>query len=112
MPSVKVRIKTVKGAVFKPGAIADAIRTATRETLDYGQAIIQSITPIDTGLLQASWETESGRNESSIYDEVPYAPFVEEGTSRMAGRFMAARSVPAIADYLEDRLNKEIEKLK
>jgi hypothetical protein len=108
---VRVQIKPPTGPAFTPGAMKSAINRAKSATLSYGKGAIAAITPVDTGLLESSWETDWGEDESTIYNEVPYSIYVEEGTSRMAGRFMAQRSVPAIADYFADEISKNLDAL-
>lgn len=105
--NVRVSLKRVVGPLFAPNVTARAIATAKKETLDYGQAIIQVKTPVDTGRLQAWWETD---RIDTIFNEIPYSVYVEEGTSKMEGRFMAQRSLDEIGGYFSDRITKELDK--
>ena len=103
-----VRVK-FEGPLFVTGSVKSAIEAATRETLRFGQSTIAAATPIDTGRLQASWENDDAQ---TIYSEVEYAPYVEEGTTHMTGRFMAQNSMPAINEFHENAVNRNLENLK
>lgn len=106
--AIAIRRVKVSGPAFEPGVVKRAIDDATLETLKFGRGAIADFTPVDTGLLQSSW---FDNNQNTIYNEVPYSVYVEEGTVKMAGRFMAERSVPAIADYYERMLSEKLERL-
>ncbi len=109
MARVQVRIKKVTGPAFTPDAIAQAIKTATKDSLEYGKGIIKDATPVDTGYLESQWFYRT--EENALYNEVPYAPYVEAGTEKMEGREMAERSTPVIASYFEQALSQEFQKL-
>lgn len=93
---------------------------------DRALEMIRARTPVDTGLLQSSWQKGQvirydGYYEIEIFNLVDYARYVEQGhlTSNGArwitGRFMMSvsmrvmeREMPAI---LEQRLSKELNKI-
>lgn len=102
--------RTVKtsGPVFDGKSLAPLIKVAVRDTLEYGKGVIKDATPVDTGNLQSKWFFRT--EQLAIYNEVPYAPYVEDGTSKMEGQFMAQNSVPAISEYLEQAVSIEINK--
>lgn len=73
-------------------AMANAVdqEIAEQALSETAEAIIQIIrftAPVDTGLLRSSFEKRQ-KSPSALYvgSEVPYAPYVEFGTYRMAGR--------------------------
>lgn len=109
MAKVQVRLKRAIGPAFTPGAIAEGIKAATKEALEYGKGVVKDYTPVDVGLLQSQWFYRTA--EGLLYNEVPYSPYVEEGTTKMEGREMAERATPEIASYLEQALSQEFEKL-
>ena len=88
-------------------------------------ARVKIITPVDTGRLQSSWETEviqqgARHYEMHIYNDArnpdsgkPYAKYVEYGHYSVAGnwvegRFMLNRTLPDTVDYLKSTIKGEI----
>lgn len=63
---------------------------------------IKSITPVRTGDLKRGWMLEAMTGD--IINPVHYAAFVEFGTTKMPGQFMATLSLPTIMD----RINRDI----
>lgn len=61
-------------------------------------------TPVRTGDLQRGWMLEAMTGD--IINPVHYAAFVEFGTIKMPGQFMATRSLPTIME----RVSKDIER--
>lgn len=57
-----------------------------------------------TQMLKQIEQTLKGINQKSctveIYNEVPYAEYVEYGTSKMAPAAMVRRSMPAVEDFM------------
>lgn len=78
-----------------------------------GYAIENS--PVRTGRLAGSWgfETYSNRvkifSKSSAFDKTYYAPYVEYGTSKMAGRHMLRN---AVRDHIEEYKRLALKALK
>jgi hypothetical protein len=93
----------VNGNLFRPGVTDDVLKRATKETLEGGKRLIQKATPVDTGLLRKSWQTNQARR--MIYNEIPYSVWVEGGTRRMAARRMAGNSIPAIERLYQERVS-------
>jgi hypothetical protein len=86
---------------------------------------VKIITPVDTGRLQSSWETEvvhqgARHYEMHIYNDArnpdsgtPYAKYVEYGHYSVAGnwvegRFMLNRTLPDTVDYLKSKIKGEV----
>lgn len=109
MAQVRVRIARISGPAFQPEAITNALKAATKAALEYGKGVVKDYTPIDTGYLESQWFYRTA--ESALYNEVAYAPYVEEGTSKMEGREMAERATPEIASYFEQAMSEELQKL-
>lgn len=70
------------------------LQAALEAVTDVSVARVQDDTPVDSGCLKASirGSTEASGNEltATISTDVPYAPYVEFGTSKMAPQpFMA-----------------------
>lgn len=83
------------------------------------------ITPVDTGRLQASWETDVTQDGARtytlhIYNDArnpnsgkPYAKYVEYGHYSVAGnwvegRFMLNRTLPDTVDYLRSKIKGKV----
>lgn len=92
------------GPLWAKDAGDRVLDAATAETLKFGKGLIQSLTPVRSGDLQAGWQTD----KSTIYNEVPYCRYVDEGTSRMEGRFMTQRSIPQIEAYYVGAIQKQV----
>lgn len=82
------------------------IRPATQDTLKYGKGLIRSLTPVRSGQLERGWQSD----KQSIYNEVEYCPYVDQGTSRFEGRFMTQRSIPQIAEYYVDAIQTQVKR--
>lgn len=88
-------------------------------------ARVKVITPVDTGRLKASWETEVTQHSARHYElhiynaarnpknDTPYAKYVEYGHYSVTGkwvegRFMLNRTLPDTVDYLKTKIKGEI----
>lgn len=64
-------------------------------------------TPVDTGALRNGFHTDIEVNGKTVHvtvgNNVSYAPYVEFGTSRMAGRHMLSNGLQAAARWLARR---------
>lgn len=64
-------------------------------------------TPVDTGTLRNSWHTDVEVRGRTVHVEVgsniEYAVYVENGTSKMAGRHMLALGTQATARWLASK---------
>lgn len=86
---------------------------------------VKVITPVDTGRLQSSWETEvlqqgARHYEMHIYNDArnpnsgkPYAKYVEYGHYSVTGKwvegkFMLNGTLPDIVDYLKTKIKGEV----
>lgn len=98
----------VFGPLFEVGIVPRLLGRATRETMEYGKGVIREDTPILTGRLRAGWESD----QSTIYNEVPYCRWVEEGTRRMNGRGMVRKNLPAIRVYYLKAIARQIGSLR
>ncbi|MBE9178678.1 hypothetical protein IQ268_08910 [Oculatella sp. LEGE 06141] len=98
----------LEGLLFEAGAVEQAIVQATKETLEPGKEIAQRYTPVRTAYLQSNWE-DNDRN--TIFNATPYSAWVEEGTSKMEGRFYAEKSVPEIGELYEESLSRHLRSL-
>ena len=59
--------------------------------------LIKSFTPVRTGRLQAGWQLgDLGGDKATIINDVPYAPYVNDGTPRMAPRDMTGQTLGAL----------------
>jgi len=66
-------------------------------------------TPVRTGRLQAGWAADVEEEEISIYNDVEYAEYVEDGTERMSGAHMlkaTAAETDEIAESARKRANR------
>jgi len=78
--------------------------------MDFAVATVREYTPVDTGRLKAGWQRHGNWLEGSvgIANFVPYAPYVEFGTEKMAAKRMMQKSIPEIETQLERYLNEEV----
>jgi hypothetical protein len=88
------------GLLFDEEARTSQAKKVIKESLDYGVELIQSRSPEKTGLLKAGWEIA----EQSIFNEVPYTIFQEDGTKFITARNMVKNSVPEIEEILINKL--------
>lgn len=69
---------------------------------------VKDKTPVDTGRLRAGWEVQATTGALDLTNAVPYAGFVELGTSKMAPRAMLRRTLleaQPISDLVAKRLD-------
>ena len=80
-----------------------AVTKAVSNTANYGKRIVQSDTPVDSGLLKSKWFfTHTGWGKFELANRTHYAPYVEK-------RFqMLKRNEPLIHKELDRQLNQEI----
>lgn len=58
-------------------------------------------TPVDTGLLKASWVWERDGDLLTFSNLQDYAPYVEDGTPFMRGAFMVQTTIPEAPQILD-----------
>jgi ABC-type phosphate transport system ATPase subunit len=90
------------GRIFENGAIIPAIQKTIDKTSLFGSDLIASRTPVRTGMLQEGWTPLS----QSIFNNVPYGIFQEDGTRRIKARNMVKNSLQDIEEYWIDLLKK------
>jgi len=78
------------------------------EFVDEGAKLAKSKTPVDTGKLQSSWTTSPSKfgTKSSIDNNVAYAGFVENGTSKNKPAKMAAQAVQTMRSRADSIVRK------
>lgn len=87
---------SLSGPVFKAANVFSAVSNEVIEkTTNYGKGIIADKTPVRTGKAQNGWVAQG----NTIYNDVNYVSFLEEGTKYMQGHFMVKRSLPAIRAF-------------
>lgn len=89
--------------VYFDGAIFEStidFQPAFSKTITYGVDAIGSRTPVRTGNLKNNIDSDS----TSIFDDAPYAGFVEGGTVYFEGRFMLENSLGEIEEEFIDNL--------
>jgi hypothetical protein len=92
----------------------DKFKADTAKVAELAQAFgdefvarVKEKTPVDTGLLQASWELEVNPKSILVTNQAvnergePYSVYVEFGTEHMPGVFMLNRTIMESADILE-----------
>ena len=95
----------VKGPLFD--GRRDLLNPAIDSTLKYGKTTLQINTPVVTGNLRKNWETET----RTIFNDTPYAYYVENGTRSFTGRGMIARSVSDIEEFFIKAIEEQVKKL-
>ena len=96
------------GKLFDTNDISPAIAKAAHIAAAYGKGLIQARTPVDTGKLKSQWEVAVEGKGLRIANSVPYAGYVEFGTTRMNGRQMMTSSLPDIQGVFMDELSNKI----
>lgn len=91
------------GALFD-GEVTKRSEEAIEDALLFGALVIQEKTPIKSGALAAGWDFD----KQSIFNEVPYTDYIENGTTKIAPRYMVKSSVPVIEEKILDNLIKVI----
>lgn len=79
--------------------IKQAIRSALREIGERAVKYATEIVPVRTGNLKSSIAYDADDRQVIIGSDVPYASYVEEGTTRMRPRPYLR---PAIVDHLDE----------
>lgn len=68
-------------------------KAVAKTALDVKRSAMSN-TPVRSGKLKREWESgRTGKWEWEVKDEVPYGPYVEFGTVKMAGRFMLTKAI-------------------
>jgi hypothetical protein len=93
------------GKIFENGALLPQIQKTIARTTVYGSSLIASKTPVRTGMLQDGWTPLV----TSIFNNVPYGIFIEDGTRRIQARNMVKNSLPDIEEYWLDLLSKAMD---
>jgi hypothetical protein len=86
-----------EGFIFDPRI---DFQSAFSKTIAYGVDVVGSKTPVRTGNLKNSLDSD----DSSIFDDVFYAGFVEAGTVHFQGRFMMEDSIEEIGEEFRDNI--------
>lgn len=87
---------TYYGVLADGFKVTPTITAAAERTRQYAVKLIKERTPVDTGTLKRNWEVDLEGYGLRIENPTPYAPFVELGTRKMAGRHMVEGAMPAI----------------
>lgn len=100
------------GELFKVNGktIPRAVEKAVNDTVKFAELTLKANTPVDTGLLRKSWHVMPTKKGLGITNNTPYAIYVEMGTKHMRSRDMLGRSLPAINNYFEENLRKNLGK--
>lgn len=76
-------------------AIGAALGTVGQRAVGYAQSTV----PVDTGALRDSIDYEATENQVTIYADMPYASYVELGTSRQAAQPYLK---PSVTDHTDE----------
>lgn len=99
-------------------ALEDALQTAMQETAESAKSAAQERCPVDTGLLRDSIFADvnasggSARRTLVIGADVPYAAYVELGTSRQSAQPFIRPAVDQEAPKLTERLRAAVQGLR
>lgn len=64
-------------------------------------AVMQAVTPVDTGHMRASWKTRHSTYQVKLRNTAFYSDYIENGTSRMKAQPMIAPMLPIIEAEIE-----------
>ena len=97
----------VKGPLFD--GRRELLNPAIKSTLEYGKTTLQTNTPVVTGNLRKNWHYLTA--QKSVWNDTPYAYYVENGTRNFTGRGMIARSVSDIEEFFIKAIEEQVKKL-
>lgn len=97
----------VKGPLFD--GRRELLTPAIKSTLKYGKTTLQTNTPVVTGNLRKNWHYST--EQKSVWNDTPYAYYVENGTRHFTGRGMIARSVTDIEEFFIKAIEEQVKKL-
>ena len=102
-------IKAVKTSV-------KTVNKQTPKTLDeIGKEVMKKAkagTPVRSGRLKGGWFLQKNRKDLFIINKVPYASYVEDGTSKMRPRHMLRNALSRVnGDKSLNKLGNKIKKL-
>jgi HK97 gp10 family phage protein len=115
--SIEVKVDIVNLPEFKeallkvPKDIDNGIYQALQEVLGLILSRAQHTAPVDTGRLRADIKTRVKEKElqGEIYNEVEYAVYVHEGTSRMSGRPYLRDAITQNQNAVKERIQKRLD---
>lgn len=85
---------------------SEKIRSLLEDALKYGYDLMQSETPVKTGFLKSCGGYNiNDDNSGELYNDAPYAFFVNGGTTRMGPQPFFDNGVAATEDRLRSNLN-------
>ncbi len=90
--------------------VTPSITAAAERTRQYADKLIKARTPVDTGTLKRHWQVDLEGYGLRIENPTPYAPFVELGTRKMAGRHMIEGAMPSIIAEFRKQLGLVLSK--
>ena len=75
-----------------------------------GSQTVKSKTPVRTGKLQGAWNSRNAKfgRVSEINNDTPYAGFVENGSSKIRPRKMAAQTVQSLTTRADSIVRKAV----
>ncbi len=87
------------GVLFDDFGREIEFRKALDRTIAYGIDEVGGRTPVRTGNLKNNWDSD----DTTIFDDVYYGVFVEEGTRYFSGRFFLLSSLlPIELQFVEE----------
>jgi hypothetical protein len=92
----------------EPNVTAE-VTEAMQELRPFILDLVESRTPVDTGLMKSSWTVGIGQRIIKIENPTYYSGFIEHGTRRIKPFRCAAGALPAIESRFRDILSAKIE---
>ena len=92
--NVQITVKDYSKKIIQE--LKDKLEEKKKESLEIISNNIKEVTPVDTGRLVNSIQTD----ENSVFTEVEYAHWVEYGTSKQAPAAMFRRGLEASIDEI------------
>lgn len=105
------RVSTrVEGNIFEPGVIPDEVtKPSIKKTLHFAKRRLKVVTPKDTGFLASQWAVESPHRR--VINRTYYGIFPELGTVKQKAQHFTADTVPEVAAFFDDEVERQIRKL-
>lgn len=105
--------------LFRPGSVLlntpllkrrvrEATDNALEDTAVFYSALLKSVTPVKTGALRAGWNVKKSNSGLEVTNPVPYAVFLERGTTRMRARNMVGSTQDKAISFFRERLRSSL----
>lgn len=96
------------GELLKNGKYKKYVEEALQEARDYAETAVKARTPVRTGDLKAGWRVSANKTSVTFQNQIPYAVFVEYGTSKMKPRAMLQKTLPEAQQVFKQAILRKL----